>query len=151
MKKNLIICTVFLISVSLFAKDTSYEKAEKLSKLATPGGKVIKTALEKLKAKVIIKGGCWDWVNYVYKEAGYPEKYRQKIFWGKKKGPYAKASRLKNGDWIMFKNLSYGNVGHSGIFLYWIDYKKRIAMVLSYRGENSETPGRYKAYDIRAS
>ena len=149
MKKLLIIGIICLFSISLFAESTIEEKTKKVSKLSTPGGKVVKTALEKLKAKIIIKGGCWDWVNYVFNEAGYSERNRKKVYWAKQKGPYADVSLLKSGDWIMFKNLSYGNVGHSGIFIYWIDYKQKEAMVLSYRGENSETPGRYKAYDIR--
>ena len=39
-------------------------------------------------------------------------------------------------------------VGHSGLFIGWIDRQKRLALILSYAGENRKVPARYKVYDI---
>lgn len=139
---------IIILVVSAFANDDAITKTKKLAQLDTPGGKVLKAALKEIQEKVIIKGSCWDWVNHVFTKAGYPWGKRKRIFYTKKSGPYADLTLLKAGDWIMFKNLSYGNVAHSGIFLYWVDKKNNYAMVLSYRGEQSETPGRYKIYDL---
>lgn len=118
------------------------------AKKNTPGGHVLAKALKKIKAKTIIKGSCYDWINMIYKEAGYKGKKRQRIFRGKQTGPYANALLLLPGDWIMFKNLTYGEIEHSGIFLGWIDYKKRSAIVIGYVGQKRTMPGRFREYDI---
>ena len=104
-----------------------------------------------LKTKVIIKGSCWNWINTVYNNAGYPNKKgkRETIFKSKKSGPYAKSKKIESGDWLYFINHSYHNIEHSGIFVYWVNYKKKSAMILSYGGENRKQPGRYKVYDLR--
>jgi hypothetical protein len=112
------------------------------------GGKVLANALKKIRAKTIIKGSCYDWINMVYNENGYKGKKREKIFWSKESGPYANASKLKPGDWIMFKNLTYGEIGHSGIFLSWLDFDKKSAMVIGYAGQKRTMPGRYREYEI---
>lgn len=118
------------------------------SKEKTPGAKVLKTALKHINAKTIIRGSCYDWINMVYNECGFKGKKRKTIFWGKEKGPYANPQDLRPGDWIMFKNLTYGDIGHSGIFLDWLDYEKRSALVIGYVGERRSKPGRFKEYDI---
>ncbi|MCF6242286.1 MAG: hypothetical protein L3J74_13180 [Bacteroidales bacterium] len=120
--------------------------ADKAGKKVLEEGRVL--ALNK---KAIIPGSCWNWINTVYNNAGYPNKNgkRKTVFKGKKKGPYAKSKTIKAGDWLYFINHSYNNIEHSGIFVYWVNYKKREAMILSYGGENRKQPGRYKVYDIR--
>ena len=45
-------------------------------------------------------------------------------------------------------NLTYGEIGHSGIFLGWLDFEKRSAIVIGYAGENRSMPGRFREYDI---
>ncbi len=104
-----------------------------------------------LNKKAIIPGSCWNWINTVYNNAGYPNKNgkRETIFKGKKKGPYAKSKTIKAGDWLYFINHSYNNIEHSGIFVYWVDYRKKTGMILSYGGESRKQPGRYKVYDLR--
>ena len=121
---------------------------EKRAKENTPGGRVLANALQKIKAKTIIKGSCYDWINLVYKECGYKGKKRKRIFWGKEAGPYANPLLLQPGDWIMFKNLTYGEIGHSGIFLGWLDFEKRSAIVIGYAGQKRTMPGRFREYDI---
>ena len=67
---------------------------------------------------------------------------------GKKSGPYVKSSQIEAGDWLYYINHSYNDVEHSGIFVYWVDYKKKIGMILSYGGERRKMPGRYLPYDL---
>ncbi len=118
------------------------------SRAKTPGGRVLSAALKHIKKKTIIRGSCYDWINMVYKECGYKGKKRKSIFSGKEAGPYANAMLLRPGDWIMFKNLTYGNIGHSGIFLGWLDFEKRSAIVIGYAGQKRVMPGRFREYDI---
>lgn len=137
--------------------NTSISKSElklilKAEKQADKGGKRV---LEEgrdlaLNKKAIVAGSCWNWINTVYNNAGYPNKNRKRtsVFKGKKSGPYAKSKTIKAGDWLYFINHSYNNIEHSGIFVYWVDYKKKTAMILSYGGENRKQPGRYKVYDL---
>lgn len=124
-------------------------KAEKQA--SKDGGKVLKEGREMaLVKKVIIPGSCWNWINTVYNKAGYPNKNgkRKTIHKGKKNGPYVKSKEIEAGDWLYFINHSYHDIEHSGIFVYWIDYKKKLAMILSYGGEKRKQPGRYKPYDL---
>lgn len=102
-----------------------------------------------LTTKEIIRGSCWDFINAVYNRSGYPSNQRQKILQGKKNsGPYAKPEQIQAGDWLYHINHSYHDVEHSGIFVYWIDQPKRIALMLSYGGERRNKPGRYRPYDL---
>jgi hypothetical protein len=127
---------------------TYYTLHQKASSTSLPGGKVLTSALKHIKAKTIIKGSCYDWINMIYKESGYTGKKRKQIFQKKKDGQYADPLLLQPGDWIMFKNQSYGDSGHSGIFLHWINFETRSALVIGYVGQNRAMPGRYREYDI---
>lgn len=120
----------------------------KCGKDGTPGGKVLAAAYELIAANTIIRGSCWDWINLAYKNAGFTEKNRKSVFSGKESGPYANPYDLKPGDWIMFKNLTYGESGHSGIFLFWIDAERRSAMVVGYVGEGRARVGDFREHDI---
>ncbi|RLD62329.1 MAG: hypothetical protein DRI95_13215 [Bacteroidetes bacterium] len=119
---------------------------------ANKGGKDILEKGRKMALidKVILPGSCWNWINTVYNDAGYPNKSgkRKTVHKGKKSGPYVKSSQIKAGDWLYYINHSYNDVEHSGIFVYWIDYKKKTGMILSYGGEKRKQPGRYKPYDL---
>lgn len=124
------------------------EMTEQAAKAKTSGGTVLAKALEKIRDKTIIKGSCYDWINMVYTACGYKGKKRKNIFWGRETGPYADPLLLQPGDWIMFKNLTFGDIGHSGIFLGWLDFKKRSALVIGYVGQNISMPGRFREYEI---
>ncbi len=119
---------------------------------ANKGGKDILEEGRKMALidKVILPGSCWNWINTVYNDAGYPNKNgkRKTVHKGKKSGPYVKSSQIEAGDWLYYINHSYNNVEHSGIFVYWVDYKKKIGMILSYGGESRKQPGRYSTYDL---
>ena len=98
--------------------------------------------------KEIIKGSCWDFINAVYLNAGYPQSKRENIYKNKKGSKYTSLDFLQPGDWIYHVNYSFYNVGHSAIFVCWKDYDKHIAITLSYIGQNKLQPGRYSEYDL---
>ncbi|QFY89454.1 hypothetical protein D5125_08120 [Magnetovirga frankeli] len=101
-----------------------------------------------LEERAIIRGSCWNWINTVFHRAGYGDNNRI-LFKGRKQGPYAKPGQIRPGDWLYFVNHSYNRVGHSGIFVHWIDFDRKIGKVLSYGGEGRRKPGRYKAYNLK--
>jgi len=110
----------------------------------TPGQKIIKTG-EKIafEQKRAIIGSCWDFINVVYNEAGYPDNKRTTIFKGSQNGPYANPGELKPGDWVMHINLEFHGVEHSSIFISWVDRGRKIAKVMDYAGQNKNQPGGY--------
>ncbi|MCP4696043.1 MAG: hypothetical protein GY862_04220 [Gammaproteobacteria bacterium] len=98
----------------------------------------------------IIRGGCWDYANAVYNRAGYPSRSgkRRVIFKSTKRGPYADVRLIQPGDFLYYINYSYGNIEHSAIFVDWLDYNNKEALMLSYGGERRRDPARYLPYDL---
>lgn len=118
-------------------------------KAPEPAREVLRTGRKlALEEKTIIRGSCWNWINTVFQRAGYA-KERHIVFKGKKRGPYARPEQIRPGDWLYYINHSYNGIEHSGIFVHWIDFDKKIGMVLSYGGEGRRKPGRYQAYDLK--
>jgi hypothetical protein len=114
-----------------------------------PAREVLRTGRKlALEEKTIIRGSCWNWINTVFRRAGYSDNSRI-VFKGKKQGPYAKPEQIQPGDWLYYINHSYNRIEHSGIFVHWIDFDKKIGKVLSYGGEGRRRPGRYKAYNLK--
>lgn len=154
-------CLLFIISTA-YAADVPYRFANPRTELllntldaaeseATPEAKkVLQTGREMvLNEKAVIIGGCWNYVNAVYTRAGFPKDRRKIVFKGTlRKGPYANRDALQPGDWIYHINHSYHGIEHSGIFIKWLDKKRAIGLLLSYRGEKSNRPARYKGYDL---
>jgi hypothetical protein len=99
--------------------------------------------------KAIIKGACWDYINEVFKRAGYSTN-KKVIFKSPKTGPFADVSLIQPGDWLYYINYSYGGIEHSGIFVYWKDFENKIGVTLSYGGEKRNEPGRYLEYDLKS-
>jgi hypothetical protein len=122
--------------------------ADMYARFDTPGGKVLAVAADLVRKKEVIPGGCWTYVNAVYDRAGFPGDRREKIFSGDQKGPYGDHSLILPGDWIMYKNLPYKEIGHSAIFVEWIDFERRSALTIEYVGNNRKIPGRYREADI---
>lgn len=112
--------------------------------------RILRTGREMaLDEKFIIVGGCWDYVDAVFTRAGFPRGQRKVVFKGTlRNGPYANIDALKPGDWLYHINHSYHGIEHSGIFVKWLNKNRAIGLVLSYRGERSRTPARYKGYDL---
>jgi len=116
------------------------------------GRKILATGREMtIDNREIVRGSCWDYSNAVYTRSGYPNdrKSRVVVFKGtKSKGPYADAKLIKPGDWLYYINHSYNGIEHSAIFVKWIDFDSRSALMLSYGGEKRNEPARYLTYDL---
>jgi hypothetical protein len=112
--------------------------------------RILRTGREMtLDEKAVIVGGCWDYVDAVFTRAGFPRGERKIVFKGTlKNGPYANKNALKPGDWIYHINHSYNGIEHSGIFIKWLDKGSATGLLLSYRGEKSRVPARYRGYDL---
>lgn len=118
-------------------------------KASAPGRKVLTTGREMaLIQKVILVGSCWDWVDAVFTRAGFGERKRVVPFKTPKRGPFIDVARLAPGDWMYFRNHSYNDIEHSGIFVGWVNGPSKVALVLSYPGMNRQEPGRYRPYEL---
>lgn len=113
-----------------------------------PGARILTEALRRLRQGTRFQDSCYAWVESVYEAAGFPKQRRTTVWSSPESGPYADPLLLRPGDWIMFKNQTYGDVGHSGIFLAWLDLESRSALVVSYAGERRVQAGRFREYDI---
>jgi len=112
------------------------------------GSRVLAAAVEMIDDKFIVVGSCWDYVNKVYDNAGYSANKRANVYYEKEDGPFVNPMLIKPGDWIMFRNLTFANIGHSVIFVEWLDFESRSALTIEYAGLNRKIPGRYREYDI---
>jgi hypothetical protein len=122
-----------------------------IEKVAPEPGKLILETGRKmaLKEKTIVKGSCWNWVNEVFNRSGFTDN-RKIVYKSKKGGPYVDISNILPGDWLYYVNYSYNRIEHSGIFVYWKDYKKKLGVILSYSGRNRSEPARYLTYDLKS-
>jgi hypothetical protein len=112
------------------------------------GARVLTVALRMMAGGTIVVGGCWDYVNRAFNDAGFPAQKRLTVFTGPEAGPYAEPSLIKPGDWLYFENLTFGGIGHSALFVDWIDFDTRTALTIEYVGQNKVIPGRYREYDV---
>ena len=108
---------------------------------------VISTARKMaLNERTIIQGGCWDYLNAVFKRAGVTRDTIHKGTYGQ--GPYANSGEIEVGDWLYYINHGYKGVEHSGLFVGWVDEQAKQALILSYAGESRREPARYRVYDL---
>lgn len=108
---------------------------------------VISTARKMaLNERAIIQGGCWDYLNEVFKRAGVTRDTVHKGAY--RQGPYANSNEIEVGDWLYYINHGYNGVEHSGLFVGWVDEAAKQALILSYAGENRREPARYRVYDL---
>lgn len=116
------------------------------------GRKILMTGRDMtIDKQVIVKGSCWDYCNAVYTRSGYQNDKTSRVivFKGTKaKGPFADAKLIKPGDWLFYVNHSYNGIEHSAIFVKWIDFGSRNALMLSYGGEKRNEPARYLTYEL---
>ena len=99
-----------------------------------------------LNERTIIQGGCWDYLNAVFKRAGVTRDTIHKGTYGQ--GPYANSGEIEVGDWLYYINHGYNGVEHSGLFVGWVDEQAKQALILSYAGESRREPARYRVYDL---
>ena len=113
----------------------------------TAAREVVSTARKMaLNERAIIQGGCWDYLDAVFKRAGVTRDTIHKGTYGQ--GPYANSSDIEVGDWLYYINHGYNRVEHSGLFVGWVDERAKQALILSYAGENRREPARYRVYDL---
>lgn len=114
---------------------------------STAAREVISTARTMaLNERTIIQGGCWDYLDAVFKRAGVSRDTLHKGTYGQ--GPYASSHEIQAGDWLYYINHGYNGVEHSGLFVGWVDEAAHQALMLSYAGENRREPARYRVYDL---
>jgi hypothetical protein len=116
--------------------------------LKTPGGKVLAVAVQMVKDNEYVTGACWDFINTVYDRAGFTREKRVNIFIKPEKGPFVDPGLIRPGDWVMYRNLPYGEIGHSALFVEWLDFEERSALTIEYVGRNRMVPGRYRQADL---
>jgi hypothetical protein len=114
----------------------------------TPGAKILSVAVSMVDKKTLVLGACWDFINAVYTKAGFTAKKRLTVYRQPETGPFADPAILKPGDWVMYRNLPYGEIGHSALFVEWIDFDKRSALTIEYVGGKRKIPGRYREADL---
>ena len=134
-------------------KNTKYSKVllEAEQKASPEGRKVLATGREMaLINRAIVKGSCWDYANAVFERAGYPYHGKREVIISSKK-PEPLAIRFKSiqpGDFLSYVNHSYNDIKHSAIFVDWLDFDRKIGLMLSYAGQNKKEPARYRPYDL---
>lgn len=122
--------------------------ARRISSAGGSGSAVIKAAMARVEKGLVLKGSCFDFVNAVYGDAGYPPGKRATVFSGKDKGPFADPSLLRPGDWVQFTHMYSATLGHSAVFVSWIDFENRTALTIDYPGNGRAEPGRYRVADL---
>ena len=154
MMLKFMISLILLLTLSVDARQSSYLKYQQFilqseAKATASGRKVMQTIRHMVERKVVIRGACWDYLDAAFSQAGYPRDKRKIIHKGRKsRGPYASAAKIRPGDWLYYINHSYHNIEHSGLFIGWTNYKKRLGLIMSYAGEGRAEPARYKVYDL---
>ncbi len=114
----------------------------------TAGGRVLAVAIRMIEQEAVVVGACWDYVNAVFTGAGFPAARRLTVYQASENGPFVDPGLLEPGDWIYFVNHTFGDVGHSAIFVDWIDLGDSRALTIEYVGQDRAVPGRYAEYDI---
>jgi hypothetical protein len=137
-----------------YAKLTKNHKYAKLlidaeKKANPPGRKVLETGREMaLLHETVVKGSCWDYANAVYEKAGFPVKGKRKVIVTKKQAATFNLKDLQPGDFLSYINHSFNNIEHSAIFVDWMNFEKKVALMLSYAGQSRNEPARYRPYDL---
>ncbi len=99
-----------------------------------------------LDRREILQGTSRNYVNAIFVRTGVD---RETVFKSNyPQGPFINSADIELGDWVSFINHSYKNVEHNGVFVGWVDQARRKALILSYPGEGSRRPARYRVYDI---
>lgn len=145
---QLFIIFSLFVTINIFADNTS-DNPKTIREVKDPGLKVLMVGQEvAFVQKELVVGSCWDFVNMIYNNAGYPSKKRKTVFHSQKSGPYADINQIRVGDWIMMLNQEFNNVEHSCIFVKWVDKFNKIAMTLDYVGMKRHELGKYDQHNL---
>jgi hypothetical protein len=113
-----------------------------------PGALVIKTAVARISGKDPYVGSCYSFAESVYVEAGFPAGKRVAAFSSKESGPFADPATIRPGDWLSFTHMYSATVGHSAIFVSWLDFDLRSALTIDYPGNGRNEPARFRVADL---
>lgn len=133
---------------ALSGEDGPRALARAVSKGKGAGDLVIKAAMARVEKGTAFKGSCFDFASAVYADAGFPANTLKKVFSGKEKGPFADPALIQAGDWLYFTHMYSGTLGHSAIFIAWLDFDNRTALTVDYPGNDRLEPGRYRVADL---
>ena len=133
-------------------KSVKYTKVllEAENKATPEGRKVLETGREMvLVNRELVKGSCWDYANAIFERAGYPYRGKREVVMHAKGDSLAvNLKSIQPGDFLSYVNHSFNGIKHTAIFVDWIDFDRKIGLMLSYAGQNRKEPARYKPYDL---
>ena len=128
-----------------------YAQNEGLLKTDMHGYNIVSKGIEMVAdTKELVRGSCWNYIDKVYKNAGYDLKDRKTIYKGRKGSLINDISLLQPGDWIYHINHSFHGVEHSAIFMCWKDKERKIGITLSHVGQNKLRTGQFGSFDLKS-
>lgn len=114
------------------------------------GERVLRTARRMVRRRTIVRGSCYDYIERVFRRAGFPASRRERVFTSPPEGPYAELGLIAPGDWLFIVSRPdlTPPLTHSVIFVRWIDRAAGRAEVVSYAGGDARRPGGLVPYDL---
>jgi hypothetical protein len=138
------------VQLLLLGSCTMFARVEEPAPL-TPGQLVIEAGKRlSFEEKRDFRGHCYGYVDSIYREAGFMPDQRHDVYTAGGNGPYAGVDLLMPGDWVMHLNYEFRMIGHSSIFVKWIDRNARMALTLDHAGLNRNEPGKYRPHNMSA-
>lgn len=141
--------------------DTAPSHAPPLDELAAPselesasaspaGERVLRMARRMVRNRTIVRGSCYDYIERVFRRAGFPAGRRERVFTSPPEGPYADLALIAPGDWLFLVSRPDLDppLTHSVIFVRWLDRAAGRAEVVSYAGGDARRPGGLVPYDL---
>lgn len=112
--------------------------------------RILATARRMVRRRTIVRGSCFDYIERVFRRAGYPASRRARVFSSVPEGPYADLSLIAPGDWLFILPHPEREpvLTHSVIFVRWLDREAGRAEVVSYAGNHARRPGGIVPYDL---
>ena len=84
----------------------------------------------------------------VVDQAGILPATMKAVYQNPLEGPYADPSLIQSGDWLMFRNLVGAEIDHSAIFITWLDFDRKIGLVIDYVGQDRKELCRFDEFDL---
>ena len=115
------------------------------SKATPEGRRVLEAGREMaLMNRELVRGSCWDYANAIFERAGFPYQTSREVVMQHD----IDFRYIQPGDFLSYVNHSYNDIKHTAIFVDWIDFDRKVALMLSYAGQKRKEPARYKPYDL---
>ena len=135
--------------VRVFDGDEASLERRAEQKATAAGRKILETGRDMaLTSREVLPGSCWDYIDAVFTRAGFGERKRAVVSKCPKAGPFLDVHLIQAGDWLYYRNHSFGDIEHSGIFVDWIQPASKVALILSYPGQGRQEPARFRPYEL---